>query len=184
MRQLTWIATLGMIFSLMASEARAISAEEIVQDLWSDVKQVWEAPDYDMYVPFYAWHNRLAYDDEHIHKYNEQALGFGLGKSYYDEEGNWHGLYAFGFKDSNSHFETVAGYAKMYNWKIGGNWYAGVGYTLGMTQRHEYSYIPVPMPLPIAEINYNRMMSLQAAYVPGLKNWGNVALLWVRAKLQ
>jgi len=166
------------------TEAQAASFDEFKQDFLSDIKEIWHNGNYDAYVPFYAWHNRFAYDDEHIAKYNEQALGFGLGKSHYDDKGNWSGIYAFGFKDSNSYFETVFGYAYMYNWDMSDDWHVGLGYTLGMTQRHEYAYIPVPMPLPLAEINYKRQMSLQAAYVPGLKNWGNVALLWVRAKLQ
>ncbi len=182
MRLLVIIITFFSVLTF--SSAQAASLEEFSQNFLKDVKTIWYDGDYDAYIPFYAWHNRLAYDDEHIHKYNEQALGFGLGKSHYDEKGNWSGLYAFGFKDSNSYLETVFGYAYMYNWDLSENWHVGLGYTLGFTQRHEYSYIPVPMPLPLAEINYKRMMSLQMAYVPGLKNWGNVALLWVRAKLQ
>lgn len=163
---------------------RAASLEEFAQDFLADVKTIWNDGDYDAYLPFYAWHNRFAYDDDHIHKYNEKAFGFGLGKSHYDEKGNWSGLYAFGFKDSNYKLETVFGYAHMYDWSLSDDWNVGLGYTLGMTQRHEYAYIPVPMPLPLAEVNYKRAMSLQAAYVPGLKNWGNVALLWVRVKIQ
>lgn len=171
----------GLILSF---NAQASSLEEFKQDFMKDVKQIWDEGDYDIYIPFYSWHNRLAYDKEHIQKYNEQALGFGFGKSHYDSKNDWSGLYAFAFKDSNNKLETVFGYAKMYNWNISENWNVGIGYTLGATQRHEYYYIPIPMPLPLAEINYKKMMSLQAAYVPGLKNWGNVALFWIRAKLQ
>ena len=172
------------VFITFASPVRAVTFSEFSQDFMSDVKSIWNDGDYDIYVPFYSWHNRFAYDDDHIDKYNEKAFGFGLGKSHYDEKGNWSGLYAFGFKDSNYHFESVMGYAYMYNWDMSENWHVGLGYTLGMTQRHEYEYIPIPMPLPLAEVNYKRMMSLQMAYVPGLRNWGNVALFWVRAKLQ
>lgn len=175
---------LFVVSFMMVSNAQASSFEEFSQNFLKDVKNIWHDGDYDVYIPFYSWHNRLAYDDDHIYKYNEKAVGFGLGKSYYDEKNNWSGLYAFAFKDSNYHIETVLGYAYIYNWDMSENWHVGLGYTLGLTQRHEYKYIPVPMPLPLAEINYKRMMSLQMAYVPGLKNWGNVALLWVRAKLQ
>ena len=51
-----------------------------------------------------------------------------------------------------------------------------------MTQRHEYSYIPVPLPLPIAAVTY-RNFSLNATYVPGVKNDGNVLFTWLRIDL-
>lgn len=182
MRLIAFLFLCCVFFNI--TSAQASSFYEFVNDLSSDVKTIWNDGDYDIYIPFRSWHNRFAYDDEHIHKYNEKAFGLGLGKSHYDEKGNWSGLYAFGFKDSNYKFESVFGYGYLYNWDMSENWHVGLGYTLGLTQRHEYAYIPVPMPLPLAEVNYKRMMSLQMAYVPGLKNWGNVALFWVRAKLQ
>lgn len=134
-----------------------------------------------VYLPFYAWHNRWTYDRKHIDKYNENAWGFGLGLSYYDYENDWHGLYAMGFNDSNHRLETIYGYAYLKYFSIGcaQNWRAGIGYTLSLTQRHEYSYIPVPLPLPIASIAYKNL-SLNAAYVPGVKNDGNVLFTWVK----
>ncbi len=169
---------------LINGAAEAGSIEDWGKQTWEEAKAVWRSDHYDAYIPFYAWHNRLAYDDEHIAKYNENAFGFGLGKSIYDEKGNWYGLYAFAFKDSNSEVETVAGFAYQKNWNLDytGDWKAGIGYTLGMTQREEYAYIPIPMPLPIAGIEYKNV-ALQVAYVPGLKNFGNVALFWTRINL-
>ncbi len=173
-----------LVLCLIAGSAEAGWFEEWSKQTWEEAKYVWRADHYDMYVPLYAWHNRLAYDDEHIAKYNENAFGFGLGKSVYDEKGNWYGLYAFAFKDSNYELETVAGFAYQKNWDLDadGDWKAGIGYTIGMTQREEYAYIPIPMPLPIAGIEYKRI-AFQGAYVPGLKNFGNVALFWIRFNL-
>ena len=166
------------------SSAKALTFGEWKDKFLGEVGAVWRSDHYDAYIPFYAWHNRFTYDDEHLDKYNEDAFGFGLGKSIYDEKGNWYGLYAFAFKDSNSKLETVAGFAYQKNWTIGymSDWRVGIGYTLGMTQREEYSYIPIPIPLPIAGIEYKNI-ALQAAYVPGLKNFGNVALFWLRVRL-
>lgn len=151
------------------------------QDLQKDVAKVWDSEEYDMYIPLYAWHNRLAYDQKHIDKYNENPWGFGLGKSYYDDKGNWHSLYVMAFKDSNDYAETFFGYAWMKYWYVNCNrdLRVGVGYTLGLTQRHEWNYIPVPAPLPLAGIEYKRV-ALQAAYVPGVKNDGNVLFIWSR----
>ena len=86
-----------------------------------------------------------------------------------------------GFKDSNKHLQTIFGYAYQHNWHLDNKnqWRLGVGYTLSLTQRSEYAYIPVPLPLPLAGIGYKNF-NIQAAYVPGVKNDGNVLFTWLR----
>lgn len=93
-------------------------------------------------------------------------------------------LYAIAFKDSNDYVQTMFGYAYLINKAIDEekDWHWGYGYTLGLTQRHEYSYIPVPLPLPMAAITYKNF-SLNATYVPGVKNDGNVLFTWLRIDL-
>ncbi len=158
------------------------------ENIWNKAKynisETWNSDTYDLYIPFYAWHNRLTYDDEHIDKYNEEAWGLGIGKYRYDKDGDWHGLYAIAFKDSNSYLETMFGYAYQKNWFVNCNrdFRVGLGFTVGVTQRHEYSYIPVPLPLPIAGVEYGRF-AIQAAYVPGVKNDGNVLFTWFRYRI-
>ena len=149
--------------------------------LYKDIAMMYCEHDYDIYVPLYAWHNRLTYDRRHINKYNEEPWGAGFGISHYDNEDNWSGLYAMAFKDSNSYAETYFGYAYQWNWTYGDErqWRAGAGYTLGLTQRHEYAYIPVPLPLPLIGVGY-RNINIQAAYVPGIKNDGNVLFIFSR----
>jgi len=174
-----------MFFCLFGSSAVNCARAGILSDwgnfLINDVQDMRCHHNYDVYVPFYAWHNRLTYDDEHIEKYNENAWGFGLGISHYNAERTWSGIYAMAFKDSNSYVETYFGYARQWNWTAGSEnqWSAGIGYTLGLTQRHEYAYIPVPLPLPLAGVGY-RGVNLQAAYVPGIKNDGNVLFVFTR----
>lgn len=170
--------TLGTVLS--ATDAQAWSFNEWYEGWKEDVADTWSCGRLEAYTPFYAWHNRLTYDKEHIDKYNEEAWGFGLGKGLW--KGNeWHGLYAMGFKDSNFYFESMIGYAYQYNWDISesGNWKVGAGYTLGVTQRHEYKYIPVPLVLPVAGLSYKNV-AWQAAYVPGIKNDGNVLFTWLK----
>ena len=146
-----------------------------------DVKMIRCYHNYDVYVPFYAWHNRLTYDNEHLDRYNENAWGAGLGISRYNQENTWSGIYAMAFKDSNSYVETYFGYARQWNLVAGKDeqWRVGAGYTLGLTQRHEYAYIPVPLPLPLVGVGY-RGINIQAAYVPGIKNDGNVLFVFSR----
>ena len=165
---------------MMTSQANAGVIGDYVEDLKQDVAQTYHEGRVSAMIPLNAWHNRLTYDKEHLDKYNEDPWGFGLGLSRY--EGNdWHGLYAMAFKDSNGYIETMFGYAKMFNTALdcNGDFLLGYGYTLGLTQRHEYSYIPVPLPLPMVGITYKRL-SLNAAYVPGVKNDGNVLFSWLR----
>ena len=151
------------------------------QDTEKNIADVWHDGRGSVYIPVNAWHNRLAYDKRKIKKYNEAPWGFGVGKYRYDEEGHWHGLYVMGFKDSNYHLQTMGGYAYQHNWHLDDakNWRIGAGYTLGLTQRVEYKMIPLPLPLPIAGIGYKHF-NLQAAYVPGIKNYGNVLFTWLR----
>lgn len=174
------------LFVLFLSSVYGLRAEagwwsDSYNFLKNDVKEIWNQHDYDLYVPFYAWHNRLAYDREHLDRYNEHPWGAGLGISHVNEEGTWSGLYALGFKDSNSYFESYFGYARQWNWAAGDEdqWHAGIGYTLGLTQRHEYKYIPVPLPLPLVGAGY-RNLEVHGAYIPGIKNDGNVFFMFAR----
>lgn len=173
---------LTAVVSVMLSfEAKAGVLADWTNFIIDDSKEIWREHDYDLYVPFYAWHNRLTYDREHINKYNENPWGGGLGISHYNDEGTWSGLYAMAFKDSNSYLETYFGYARQWNWYAGekNQWHAGVGYALGLTQRHEYSYIPIPLPLPMVGAGY-RNLEVHGAYVPGIKNDGNVLFMFAR----
>lgn len=173
-----FLLMLGLLTAPLTAHA---DMSGFIDQLKQDIVETWAADTYDAYVPVYTWHNRLFYDQEKIEKYNEEPWGFGIGKSRYEYNGNWHGLYAMAFKDSNFYVETMFGYAFQKNWFVNCNrdFMVGVGYTLGFTQRHEYSYIPVSLPLPLAGITYKKL-SLQAAYVPGIKNDGNVLFTWLR----
>ncbi len=174
---------LSAILSLISiHNASAGKLAEWTDFIIDDIQMMYHCKhNYDLYVPFYAWHNRLTYDDEHIDKYNENAWGGGIGISHTNSEDTWSGIYAMAFKDSNSYVETYFGYARQWYWTAGEDkqWRAGIGYALGLTQRHEYAYIPVPLPLPLFGVGY-RGLNLHGAYVPGVKNDGNVLFLFTR----
>jgi palmitoyl transferase len=178
---LSAVVLLGCCFGLRAEASWWADSYNFLKN---DIKEVWYEHDYELFVPFYAWHNRLTYDREHLDRYNEYPWGAGFGISHSNEEGTWSGLYALGFKDSNSYFETYFGYARQWNWFAGeqDQWHAGVGYTLGLTQRHEYHYIPVPLPLPLVGAGY-RNFEVHGAYIPGVKNDGNVFFMFARLRI-
>ena len=171
---------IGLLAIFFVLPAQAWNFGEYIDELKQNIKDTWFCGKWSVYTPVYAWHNRLTYDKEHIKKYNENPWGLGVGRSLYDGD-HWHGLYAMVFKDSNDYAETFFGYGFLKNHTLDKkeHWRLGYGYTLGVTQRHEYSYVPVPVPLPIASITYKKV-ALQAAYVPGIKNDGNVLFAWLR----
>lgn len=142
--------------------------------------QTWTQGDNELYLSGYAWHNRHYYDRSRIQNYNEKAFGGGLGKSFYDENGNWHGLFAFAFQDSHKYLEPAAGYAYLKVLHLTDNARVGLGYTVGFTQRPDiFNGIPIVGALPWVSVSY-RHLSISGTYIPGSKNVGNV--LYVLAK--
>ena len=140
-------------------------------------KRIIQAWEYDIYVPAYTWYNRLAYDSSHIRRYNETPWGGGIGRSLYDEDGDSHSLYLMAFMDSHDYVQGIGGYAYIKNWHPdeSRDRAFGVGYTLSLTGRYEHNYIP--MPLPIVSARY-KQLAVQAAYIPGVRNNGNVLFTW------
>ncbi|HGN0867665.1 TPA: lipid IV(A) palmitoyltransferase PagP [Providencia alcalifaciens] len=160
-------------------------AEEQSVGLWdkftNNVSTTWDSDKYELYIPFFTWHNRLMYDKEKTDTYNEEPWGFGIGKYRYDEDNDWHALYAMAFMDSHNKVEPIVGYGFQKMWIPGDldGFRMGAGFTLGITAREEYSYIPLPAPLPLVSIEYDKL-SVQATYIPGTYNNGNVLFAWLR----
>ena len=152
---------------------------------------VWDSPTWDLYIPAYTWHNRLMYDKKDTDRYNENPWGLGLGRSMFDEEGDWHTLYAIGFMDSYNKFEPMVGYGFLKYWYIGDDTgrnsdsdalRLGLGYTVGLTARENYDYIPLPLALPMVGLEYKKV-GIQAVYIPGTYGNGNVLFTWVHWEL-
>ena len=179
---------LFLFLALLPFPATAVEHSDDDTSWWNRfqnrVVQTWNSPAWDAYLPVYTWHNRFTYDKSKTDKYNETPWGFGIGKSMYDEDGDWHALYAMGFQDSHDMFEPIVGYAFQKNWRPSedSDWRVGGGFTLGVTARQDYNYIPLPLPLPMAGVEYKRL-ALQAVYIPGTYNNGNVLFTWLRWQL-
>lgn len=143
------------------------STSKLLRSVWTEGKN-------ELYIPAYAWHNRFTYSSNRIGRYNENPWGGGLGKSYYDEKGDWHGLYAFAFLDSHKYLEPIVGYAFLKIIHLPKDINLGGGYGLLVTQRPDINNgIPFPGALPWVSVN-RKKVSVVAAYVPGTKNIGNV----------
>jgi palmitoyl transferase len=133
----------------------------------------------DIFVPLDTWHNRDFYSSDQINHFNEIPEGLGFGKSYRDEESNWHGYYAMAFADSHYQTEPIVGY--FYTKNLLGSvdrFSLGIGYTLFVTAREDSNYIPIPAAAPLITVGY-KQITLNAAYLPGTIGVGNVGFVWM-----
>lgn len=158
-------------------------AETPSDGMWSNIKNTlsstWAADSYELYLPVNTWHNRHYYSQEKIDGYNEQPWGMGIGKYRYDEDGDWHGIYAMAFADSHSKIQPVAGYAFQKMWYPSNNIRLGAGYTLGLTLREDFNYMPLPVIAPLASVEY-KQLALQSTYIFGGKGNGNILFTWIK----
>jgi palmitoyl transferase len=175
-QQLLAIVTIFLSITAFAEDAAT-------ESMWSRAKdtvaKTWQSEDYELYVPLYTWHNRHFYSDKQIDSYNEYPLGLGVGKYRFDEDGDWHALYAMAFLDSHNDVEPFAGYGFEKIWRPTGDFRIGAGYTVGFTMRQNENYVPMPAILPVASIEYRRL-SVQSTYVPGFNGNGNILFTWFR----
>ena len=165
-------------------------ADTWYQRSWSDIKSTWTSGQWDLYLPFYEWHNRWVYgDDVRKYNYNEYAWGVGIGKSYINARGNRYSLFAITFLDSFKKVEPQIGLMWQKIWRDRADtWRVTLGATAGITARSDLSnYTPFPFVLPVLGVEYRRL-SLECTYVPPLTflhidERGNILMLWLRVRL-
>ena len=146
------------------------------------VSRTWASEQTELYIPINTWHNRNSYSAEEIDRFNERPWGLGAGKYRYDEDGDWHGIYAFAFLDSNNDVEPIAGYGYQKVWQATDNVRIGIGYTAGVTLRASIHYAPFPVLAPLFSIKYKRV-ALQSTYILGGNGYGNILFSWLRVEL-
>ena len=151
-------------------------AKETIRDTWNEGRM-------EVFVPLYAWHNRKAYPQDKISKYNEYPKGLGIGKYRYDRKTNRDGLMFRGFSDSNYHFEPLLLYTWQKTWRSKDDFFGfSAGYMAGFTTRKEWHWVPLPMALPIISFDAGPI-SYAHTYVPGLgKENGNVWFSWMSVR--
>ena len=129
--------------------------------------QIWTEGDNELYMTGYAWHNRWTYPPDRIGTYNELAWGGGLGKGFYDEDGDWQGLAAFAFLDSHKNIEPAAGYAFVKMHHFNENARIGLGYSILVTERRDINNgYPIAGILPWGLLSYRRL-TIAVTYIPG-----------------
>lgn len=170
----------ALVLCLPALSHACDSLPSWAQSACQRLDQIWTEGGNDLYVTGYSRHNRSMYSAEKIRSFNEKAWGGGWGRSIYDEDGDWQGLYAIAFLDSHSKVEPMAGYGFLKIGKLSDNFRLGAGYTVFLTARHDImSYVPFPGILPLVGAGYKDAM-LYATYIPGGKGNGNVLFVFGR----
>ena len=183
--ELRWQCCL-IAFTLLFNFQNAFADEAFETSFLSHVEdtvsQTWQSPNIELYIPINTWHNRQYYSAEKIDSFNEQPWGLGVGKYRYDEEGDWHAIYAMAFLDSHSDIEPIAGYGFQKVWRANQDIRLGIGYTVGVTVRANSDYIPIPVLAPLFSIKY-KQVALQSTYILGGNGYGNVLFTWLRWEL-
>ena len=165
-------------FALPASASNCTSGPNWFQSGCDRLHQIWNEGHNEMYISGYAWHNRWTYTREKVDTFREIAWGGGLGKGLYDEDGDWHGLYAMAFLDSHSDWQPIAGYAFQKIGRIGQHGRVGAGYTAFLTSRSDmFGRVPFPGALPLVSVGY-RQADLYGTYIPGARGAGNVLFMF------
>ncbi len=151
--------------------------------LKQDIHKILLSENWDLYLPVNTWHNREMYDKKKTDSYNEKPWGIGFGKHIYEDD-VLRGLYVMAFSDSHSKVEPIFGYLRQWNYYLDrdNNFSLGAGYTLGVTFRDDYHYLPIPVILPIFGVQYKKI-NLQTTYIPGPYNMFNVLFTWGRIEL-
>ena len=176
------LVTLVLLFNVQPVAA----ADGLIGQTWLAVKtelsNTWQSPNSELYIPINTWHNRHYYSAEKIDGFNERPWGLGLGKYRYDEDGDWHGIYAMAFLDSHHDVEPIAGYGFQKVWRASDNIRLGLGYTAGVTIRASTDYIPIPVLAPLFSVKY-KQVALQSTYIIGGNGYGNILFSWLRWEL-
>lgn len=145
-------------------------------DAWDGMKQIGRDGQSGLLLPAYTIHP--AWDYPNRKDQNGYTWGGGISRSVIDERGNERLVYALAFSDSHYDIEPFVGYAWLARWPLGNTGlYGGLGYTVALTMRSDYSWLPVPAPLPLASIGTDSF-GIYAAYVP----ISNVAFFFAKAQ--
>lgn len=167
------------IISPLALAAEPSTVTSLTTYITNTLSETWQSQTYEWYIPINTWHNRDSYTRQEINEFNERPWGIGAGKYRYDQDGDWHGIYAMAFLDSQSEVEPIVGYGFQKVWQPHADVKLGLGYTVGVTLREDSNYVPIPVLLPLLSVKY-KSVALQSTYIPGGQGHGNVLFTWLR----
>lgn len=141
------------------------SDEGYFSKTWDGLKTIMRDGNTGLLVPAYTIHP--AWDYPNRRQENGYTWGGGISSNYIDARGNRRILYAMAFSDSHNIIEPFMGYAWLARWKLGASpLHLETGYTLGLTARADYRWVPIPAPLPLLGVGTDNL-TFYGTYVPG-----------------
>ena len=149
------------------------------------LSDIWNKGDYSVMIPFWTYHMPYAYSAEKRAQYTEYPAGGGISKGYFNDSGNWEGIYLMEYQDSHGKPMYMGGYGWVPTWRpIDDKFKIGAGLTAFMFMRSDIgNYAPLPGVLPVGSIGYGPV-DVQFSYVPGCQGNGNVLFWWARFTFQ
>lgn len=177
------LARFALVLAMLTTAWPVVANDKPLFERASDgIASIWRDGANDFYLPFHTHHLRSAYDREKIDSYQENPVGFGFGRSLY-EEGLWRGVYAMAFQDSHFKPSYMLGYGHQWLWQPARDFRVGGGLTAFVMMRADIGhYTPFPGLLPTASIGY-KAFSIETTYVPGGRGAGNILFFWSRIEL-
>lgn len=132
---------------------------------WSGLTKIVSDGQSGLLLPAYTIHPAYAYPNRR--QENGYTWGGGISRNIIDSRGNRRIVYAMAFSDSHNNIEPFMGYAWLSRWKMGSlPTYFEAGYTLGLTFRGDYRWLPIPAPLPLVGFGTDNL-GVYGTYVPG-----------------
>lgn len=130
------------------------------------LKNIWNDGNIDVMLPIYTWHCPWRYSHEKVKDYNKIPWGFGIGKYLEPTPDRRYGFKIMSFQDSFNKPEPTVWYSWEALWRAGKDFRPSLGFTTGITMRHNYHWIPVPGAAPTVGFDY-KSFSMEALYIPG-----------------
>lgn len=135
-------------------------------DTWKGFKKIISQGQSGLLMPAYTIHPGWAYKAIKRHHENGYTWGGGISKNLIDNRGNRRIVYAMAFSDSHNNIEPFVGYGWLSRWKMGTSpLHFEAGYTIGLTARGDYKWIPFPAPLPLIGLGTDKV-SFYGTFVP------------------
>ncbi|MDR2016730.1 MAG: hypothetical protein LBP90_03880 [Burkholderiales bacterium] len=149
--------------------------------------QTYRDGDTEILLSGFAWHLPMTYTKEKRRELNQNAIGFGMGRTIEEPNGDTRSVVLMAFLDSHKCVQWNLGYTWSTYWGSRDSLQIGLGYTAMIVQRPDIAKgIPIPAALPLLSLRYQNA-TLVTTFIPtvgGGVNNGSVLYIFGRYTLK
>ncbi|MDR0769651.1 MAG: peptide ABC transporter permease [Burkholderiales bacterium] len=153
----------------------------------SHLAKTYREGDTELLFSGFAWHLPMTYTKEKRDELNQYAIGFGMGRTTEDADGDTRSVFLLAFLESHKKVQWNLGYSWSTYWGERDSLQLGLGYTAMIVQRPDIFHgIPFPAALPLLSLRYGNA-SLVTTFIPtigGGVNNGSVLYVFGRYTLK